>query len=298
MKSKYSINIVLLLVFLLTLVMAGEAIAQKKTRTRLKVYYEKLSNNDKQISLELIQGSGKRMASVPNAEIRLTTYNLEDEIDIAAIFTDVDGKGILIIEANYKFPLDAQGYAIINAAYGGNDSLRAASKEINFIDLNLDISFEVIDSVNNIIVAAFELDSLGEKKPVEGIDLNIGVQRLYSILYLEKVETEGDGRGMMEFPNDLPGDSVGNINVIVKIVDNDNYGSITKSAKIDWGTKVDYSIPKNGRSLFGDQAPMWMIIAVFVILAGAWFHFILAITKVLKMRRLDEDPTEHLEEEY
>ena len=298
MKSKYSINIVLLLSFLLTLAMAGEAIAQKKTRTRLKVYYEKLSNNDKQISLELIQGSGKRMASVPDAEIRLTTSNLEDKIDLATIFTDDDGKGILIIEANYKFPLNSEGYAIIKAVYSGNDSLRSANKEIKFIDLNLDISFEVIDSVNNIIVAAFELDSLGEKKPVAGIDLNIGVQRLYSILYLEKVETEDDGRGTMEFPNDLPGDSIGNIILIVKIVDNDNYGSITKSAKIDWGTIVDYSIPKNGRSLFGEQAPMWMIIAVFIILAGAWFHFILAITRVLKMKKLDEEAGEQLKGDY
>lgn len=298
MKSKYSINIVLLLAFLLTLVMAGEAIAQKKTRTRLKVYYEKLSNNDKKISLELIQGSGKRMASVPGAEIRLTTYKLEDEFDLATIITDVDGKGELIIEAEYKFPLSTDGSTIINAAYGGNDSLRAASKEINFLDLNLEISFDVIDSVNNIIVAAFELDSLGEKKPVEGIDLNIGVQRLYSILYLEKVETEDDGRGMMEFPNDIPGDSIGNIHVIVKINDHDDYGSITKSANIDWGTIVDYSNKPNGRSLFGEEAPMWMIIAVFVILAGAWFHFVLAIIKVFKMSRLVEDPAEQLEEEY
>jgi hypothetical protein len=132
MKSKYSINIILLVSFLLTLLMSGDAIAQKKTRTRLKVYYEKLSNNDKMISLELIQGSGKRMASVPDSEVRLTTYKLDDEVDLATIFTDNDGKGILIIEANYKFPLDAEGYAIINAAYRGNDSLRAAKKEIKF----------------------------------------------------------------------------------------------------------------------------------------------------------------------
>ena len=298
MKSKYSINIVLLLSFLLTLVMAGEAIAQKKTRTRLKVYYEKLSNNDKQISLELIQGSGKRMASVPDSEIRLTTYKLEDEVDLASIVTDADGKGILIIEAGYKFPLDAEGYAIINAAYGGNDSLRAANKEIKFLDLDLDISFEVIDSINHIIVSAFALDSLGEKKPIAGIDINIGVERLYSILYLEKIETEDDGRGIMEFPNDIPGDSIGNIHVIVKIIDNDDYGSITQWANIDWGTIVDYSDAAGSRSLFGDEAPMWMIIAVFVILAGAWFHFILAITKVLKMRKLADDTGEQLEREF
>ena len=289
MKSNYSINIALLLSFLLTLAMAGDAIAQKKTRTRLKVYYEKLSNNDKQISLELIQGSGKSMASVPDSEIRLTTYKLEDEVDLATIVTDAEGKGILIIEAGYKFPLDAEGYAIINAAYSGNDSLKAASKEIKFLDLNLDLSFKVIDSVNHIIVSAFALDSLGEKMPIAGIDLNIGVERLYSILYLAKIETEDDGIGTMEFPNDIPGDSVGILNLVVKVTEDKKYGTVTKASQIDWGTTVDFSNKNGERSLFGEQAPLWMIIAVFVILAGAWYHFILAILKVNKIRTTDQE---------
>ena len=292
MKANYFVSIVLLVSLVLGCGLAGDAIAQKKTRTRLKVYYEKLSNNDKKISMELIQGSGKKMAGVQNAEIFLTTYKEALEIDLASIFTDADGKALLLIEEGYKFPLNAEGYAIINASYKGNDSLRAASKEIEFLDLNVDISFKVIDSVNHIVVAGYELDSLGEKIPIEGIDLNIGVERLYSILYLEKIETEEDGMGTMEFPNDIPGDSVGNLNVIVKINDHDDYGSITKSANVNWGSFVDYKDTEFGRSLFGEEAPMWMIIAVFIILAGAWFHFILAITKVLKMSRLEEDPTE------
>ena len=61
MKANYFVSIVLLVSLVLGCGLAGDAIAQKKTRTRLKVYYEKLSNNDKKISMELIQGSGKKM---------------------------------------------------------------------------------------------------------------------------------------------------------------------------------------------------------------------------------------------
>jgi hypothetical protein len=276
---------------------AGEAIAQKKTRTRLKVYYEKLSNNDKKISIELVKGSGKNMAGVPNAELCLTTYNEELEIVLESINTDVNGKAALIIEEGYKFPLNAEGYAVIYVCFEGNDSLRAVNKKVLFLDLNVDISFKVIDSVNHIVVYGYELDSLGEKTPIEGIDLNIGIERLYSILYLEKLKTDEDGTGTLEFPNDIPGDSTGNLNVVVKINDHDDYGSLTKSANVKWGTIVEYNNTTFGRSLFGEEAPMWMIIAVFIILAGAWFHFIFAITKVLKMRKLGEEPNEQPEAE-
>ena len=297
MKSKYLINLVLLLSFLLCWAAAGEAIAQKKTRTRMKVYYEKLSNNNRKISMELTQGRGKNTTGVENAEIELSTFKDDTIMKLASVFTDANGQRELIIEAGYKFPLDEDGYAVINAYYIGNDSLQSARQAIKFLDLNVDIAFEVIDSVNHIIVSVYELDTLGKKKPVEGVDLNIGVERLYSILYLEKTETDDAGKGSLEFPGDIPGDSLGNVNIIVKITDNDDYGSLTKAAKVNWGTIVDYSDTGSGRSLFGDEAPMWMIIAVFIILAGAWFHFILAITRVLKMRKLAQEPGEQLETE-
>ena len=94
----------------------------------------------------------------------------------------------------------------------------------------------------------------------------------------------------MEFPNDIPGDSVGIINVIVMVDEHDDYGTITKSSTINWGIMVDYSIRSDGRTLFGDEAPLWMIISVFVILAGAWYHFILATSKVIKIKTTDQNP--------
>lgn len=264
----------------------AEISVQKKTRTRLKLYYEKLPNNDKKIAIILTQGSGKKTTGVNNAEVLLITFDGENQIEITSLETDANGEIFLIVESNYRFPKDENGYSIIQANYSGNDSLKSSKKEIEFMDLNIDVTFDIIDSVKYISVSAFEIDSLGNRIPIEGIDLNIGVTRLYSTLFLEEVETDEDGIGSMEFPDDIPGDSIGNINVIVKVDEHDDYGTITKSAKIDWGTIVDYSIISNGRSLFGDEAPMWMIISVFIVLFGAWYHFILATVKVIKIKKL------------
>lgn len=271
----------------------AETNLQKKTRTRLKAYYEKQSNNEKKILIVLFKGSGKSMAGIQNAEVLLSTFNLDEEIYLASVYTDSNGEAVLIIAPGFKFSTDEKGYIAIQATYIGNDSLAASKKQIKFIDLNVDVSFKVIDSVNQVIVSSYKIDSVGDKIPVEGVKLNIGVERLYSTLYLQKIETGKDGTANMEFPDDIPGDSTGIINVIVKLMEHRTYGTITKSGEINWGTIIDHPNILSSRSLFGDQAPLWMTITIFIILTGAWFNFILAITKVLKIKKLDPEQIDH-----
>jgi len=288
MKTNYILNTTtLFLCVFCCLVASYNAVAQKKSKTRLKAYYEKISNDDKVISVILNKGSGLQIEGVPNAEIFLSMYDNEKEIELTSLFTDSNGETKLIIEANYVFPKDESGYSVITLNYNGNDSLKASKNKIKFKDLNIDISFDIVDSVKQIVVYAFNIDSIGNKLPINEVELHIGVERLFSTLYLQKNETDDKGIVSMEFPNDIAGDSIGNITLIVKIDDHRDYGTITKSAKINWGMIVDYNSKSNARSLFGDEAPLWMIISVIIILSGAWYHFILAIFKVLKMRRID-----------
>ena len=289
MKPNYNINIVISILFILCCGitdLSANTMVQKKGRTRIKVYYEKLDNNDRQLTVILNQGSGKKMAGVQDVEVFLTTYNLDTEVELPTLVTDENGEAILIIEANYPLPLNEDGFTIIKAVYEGNDELKGAKKQIKFMDVNIELAFDIVDSVKQLTISTMAIDSAGNKTPVSGVELNIGVERLYSILYLEKIESSKEGKTVMEFPSDLPGDSVGVLKVIVKVSEDKIYGTVTKSSQIDWGTVVDYSNTHSDRSLFGVQAPLWMIIAIFIILAGAWYHFILAITKVLKMRSL------------
>ena len=84
--------------------------AQNKERTRLKVYYEKLSNDDKKISMILTQGSGKEITGVPNSEILLSIFENEEEKVLASMNTDSNGEAFLFVEAGYSFPKDEKGY--------------------------------------------------------------------------------------------------------------------------------------------------------------------------------------------
>ncbi len=263
--------------------------AQKKERTRLKAYYEKLPNNNKKISIILTQGKGKSISGVQNSEVIVSTVAADSTLELATLITDSQGETALYVEPDYSFPKNEEGYVVINVNYNGNDSLRASKRKIEFLDLNLEVSLNIIDSVKYVEVEAFELDNEGNKLPIEEIDVNMGVKRLYNTLFLEEAETDEEGIASMEFPDNIPGDSSGMITVVVKLDEHDDYGTITKTADIDWGTAVDYSIASNDRSLFGDSAPLWMIISVAVILFGAWFNFLLAVYKVYQIKKLAND---------
>ena len=278
-----------MLIGCLMIVMATPSFGQKAQSTRLKAYYEKLPNGDKKISLILTKGKGKSTTGVRNADIQLSVFDLDNEIDLAVLATDTVGEAILFITSKFPFPKNEAGYHTLKAMYNGNDSLKSAKKTIEFLDINISINFEIVDSVKQLTLSAYEIDSSGNKIAVGEVDLDIGVERLYSTLFLDEVETDKYGLGIFEFPNDIPGDSIGTITVIAKINDHADYGTVTQAKKVQWGKKVDYTLNNNSRSLFGEEAPLWMIISVFVVLFGAWFNFMLAVYKVFKMKKLSSN---------
>jgi hypothetical protein len=273
---------------------AENAPSQSKTKTRLKAYYEKNVEDNKVISISLIQGSGKSMAAVANAEVGIFSLHNDEESLLASLYTDINGEAKLIIEGKYILPKDEKGYSYLVARFEGNDSLRSSKKQLKFMDLNVALSFAEEDSIRYVIVKTTWTDPEGNTVDIEDIDILMGVERLYSILDLEESTTGTDGIAKIEFPQDIPGDSIGSVIIQIKVDEDRKYGTITRSAKIDWGTKVDYANAKSDRSLFGEQAPMWMIIAVIIILAGAWFNFILAIVKVFRIKGLEPNQEESL----
>ncbi len=277
----------LLLLISLLIYVPSPLNGQKKERTRLRAYYEKLPNSDKKISIILTQGRGKSIQGIQDALISLKTYSSSDStIEMASLSTDSLGEAVLFIEPGYPFSMNEEGYSVIELNFDGNDSLRGSKRTIEFMDLNLDLSLEIVDSVKYLEISTVIMDLDGNPQPVEELKLNVGVERLYNNLYLSEVETDEDGFVSLEFPYDVPGDADGMISVVVRLEDHDDYGTVTKIAEVDWGVPVDHSLLSNGRSLFGDSAPIWMIVAVAIILTGAWFHFLWAVFMVFRIKKL------------
>ncbi len=264
---------------------ANAQVSAKKERVRMKLYYSKSDAGERLISIALTAGSGKKMHGVKNSVVLLTAELNDSTYVLATQETDTLGELKLYLASDYKLPMDEDGKSVIEAIYDGNEQYRSASNDLEIMDIDLDFSFEIEDSVKYLSVVANRIDGEGNKVPVEELEINVGVQRLYSVLPLDDMETDEEGIGTLEIPDDLPGDASGNLVFVARIEDHDEFGTVTKSGNQAWGIPVSYEVEPLPRQLFTDEAPLWMIASVFIMLLGAWYHFFLSISKLIKLKK-------------
>lgn len=280
-KSIYSLMVGFLLISIFG---TSFSMAQSKERTRLRSYFYIHDSGDREISVLLTAGRGRNMQNVSNAPISLEADMGDSTLFLTELITDAEGRANLLVEAGYTFPADEEGITTILASYNGNDTLRSASTDIELKDVFLEISFDIEDSVKILTVQANEFNNEGVLVPVEELDINIGIKRLYSILSIDDIETDENGIGILEFPDDIPGDSTGSITILARIEEHDYFGTVTKTSSVNWGIPVSYELKPLPRQLFSDEAPLWMIIGVFIALVGAWYHFFLSVYKLVKLK--------------
>ena len=280
----------LLFFILIILIIPGEILAQDKERTRLRVNYVKQENGDKKLTALLTAGRGKDMTQIDGADITFKASNDDSTQVLAKVKTNENGEAVLFVQEGFKFLVNEDGFTEIAASFRGNDTLRASSGDMLVRDIFIELSYDVVDSVKTLLVKAFVTDPDGNPvPPTDEVDILIGVQRLYSVLPIDEVTTDEEGLSELEFPGDIPGDSLGVIRIVAKIDESDEYATVFKKGEINWGTPVDYTVHKLPRQLFTDEAPLWMIMAVFIVLAGAWYHFFLSIYKLSKIPKAAEE---------
>jgi len=88
------------------------------------------------------------------------------------------------------------------------------------------------------------------------------VNRYFGRLQVDKtLKTNAAGEAEFNFPTDLPGDKVGNLDVIVKVSD-DNYGEIESLTKLKAGIPTDKPSLTEKRAIWNVmvKAPIWLLI--------------------------------------
>jgi len=285
MKNTINRYLAFMLILLLGVAISHPAMCQKKDRVRMKLAYTKDKNNERCITIVLTAGSGKSMHGVQNGAIILSAIQGDSTLTIASLQTDTLGVAKLFIENGYQFPVNEEGISVISGTYDGDENYNEASNEMQIVGLDFEIRFEERDSIRYLVVTANQSDVEGNKLPVEELDINIGLERLFSILPISKVTTDAEGWAELELPIDVPGDASGNLTFVAHVDEHDLFGTVVSTASKDWGVPVSYEVKPLPRQLFTNEAPIWMIASVFIILLGAWYHFFLSISKIIKLKK-------------
>lgn len=285
MKNTINRYLAFMVILLMSLAITHSGTCQKKDRVRMKLAYSKDKNNERSITITLTAGSGKSMHGVKNGTVSLSAIQGDSTMTFASLETDTLGVAKLYIENGYKLPVNEDGISMISGTYVGDESYNEASSEMQISDLNFEITFEERDSIKYLVVTANQSDIEGNKLPVGELEISIGVDRLFSVLPVGQVTTDADGWAELELSQDLPGDAAGNLTFVAYVDEHDIFGTVKSAATKDWGVPVSYEVKPLPRQLFTNEAPFWMIASVFIILIGAWYHFFLSISKLIKLKK-------------
>ncbi len=159
----------------------------------------------------------------------------------------------------------------------GQDSLATAKVSLSFSDEN---------DVKTIIATAVDVSGL----PVEELDLYFFVTRTFSLLPIGDVFNTTDENGVVEveFPNDLPGDTEGNVEIIVKITESDLYHDLTLNVTKKWGIPVQLDQSEEKRSLWAAaaNAPITLVLATSGMIVVIWFIIGYIIYKLIKISKI------------
>jgi len=163
-----------------------------------------------------------------------------------------------------------------------------AEEETKSAIIQLKFSEENSEKYITATLNEYRNDSIGES--LEEIDLFFYVERTFSLLPIGDVfnTTDENGEVTIEFPADLPGDSVGNVKVIVKLEDAEDYSNTETSEIINWGIPTQIDVKKEQRSLWaaGANAPISLLLLTNTLIAVAWgiiFYILYRIYQISKI---------------
>ena len=258
---------------------------KKKTKYRMRLSYTKDSDNLRTLNARLFYKEKTTFFDVAGEAVTFFIMGEEDETILAEVITNSEGRAILQIEDGYPIPWDDDRMCVFGARFDGNENARAADDEVYITDINIDFEFAVEDEEQLVHVKITKLQE-GEPVPVEDAEVYGYIDRMLNQLPIGEDFSDSEGAMTFAFPVDLPGDEEGNLDVIVRINESDEYGTVEMRKTIQWGVPVDFSESNFGRSLWTDEAPVWMSMAVLIILAGAWFNFFFAMYKIWRVKKL------------
>ncbi|MCX6284313.1 MAG: hypothetical protein NTW31_08775 [Bacteroidetes bacterium] len=214
-------------------------------------------------------------------------YSTQDNklILLGTAVADQDGNASLNVVINKLHP-GKDGMISYTAKFGGTPKYTATSATFSAEPAKLRLTFNVQDSIRYLNVIGTRKDARGQEVALPKETVILYVPRLFSLLKIGEVALDDQGKGSLEFPPDIVGDTLGNLKIIAKIEENEKYGFVQGTSSINWGVpKQYYKAEVPSRELWTPIAPLWMIITLIIMLAGVWAHYFYAVWELFMIKK-------------
>lgn len=205
------------------------------------------------------------------------------EQKVGEVTSNLFGTAKLVVPAD-KVVTDAEGKINFTVRFAGDSRYESAEETFGVKKGRLIITPVKGDSSYSVTVKLVDL-STGTETPVAATDLGVYVQRLFNPLKIGEGTTDDMGEASIEVPAKLPGDAGGNITLIAKIDENEQFGNLEATVAQPWGVAVSDQLQELPRALWSPHPPMWMLVTFIILMVAVWGHYIVILFELIRLRK-------------
>ena len=282
----HSIYLILLLLILFqnrsSSEVLNDSIIQEDTTATIDLSYFKV-NGKSHLSAELYEQANEGNEPIGNATLHFY-YQLGDSLFlINTISTNSEGLAICNLDG-LDLVGDQEGFMKCLCSFSGNKQYSSARQQLIIKNLQISLSFQLIDTTKTIVIKGIESTGRGDQKVIDFTSVELFTPTLFGEMLIGSVEFM-NGYATLDFPTDIPGDEEGNIEVIARIMENGNYGNLVLTSTKNWGKEFIPQMDMAHHKLWTTDPPVWMLISFIVLLGGVWSLYIIVFFKVRRMKK-------------
>jgi len=194
-----------------------------------------------------------------------------------------DEKGVASIKVGVKQLITGEdGLWMFGSVFEGNETVGEGEAELIIKAAEMTLSGEKQDTIYNVTLRLLipGMDNL----PIKDTEVGLYVKRHFSNLKIGEGTTDENGEVTIECPEDIPGDIHGNIVLIGKAEDLEEYGSVAAFMQKPWGIPLPEAEHRVTRALWSHSPPLWMVIVFAILMTTVWGHYFVIIYKLIKLR--------------
>ena len=289
-----------IIIFLILSVILGLPKAQSQSKVPVRIYLEHFKYEEEhQLAIRVLTKNDRRYRPAEGVEVKLYINKISPAYLLGSLVSTEDGTN------TYTFSKEQNEIAnnlLITTYYGvihENDTVKSKEVDITIKDVNLEVRY-FGDSVwrKQIYVHVSETDSIGNEIPQKKVAINILVDRPLSPLPIRDVfstpdddgnlSTDEAGNISMNFPDDLPGDVDGNLRILIRIVEDDDYGTVEIADIKQWGIPTIINDLTLKRSLWASSAnaPILLIVFITSLIVVVWGIIFYIVYKIFRISKL------------
>ena len=265
---------------------------KEKRESFLYLRYYVINNQVPYLNVQTKNKVGKAFHPEPGIPVSIYLNKDSDEASlIGKVVTNEKGVAVIGVPAKLAAVWKEKPSPTFFARTESSSKFDAKSEQVSMNKSRLELDTVNDGGVRSVKARLLQYEN-GSPVPMPEVDIRLAIKRSGGNLNIGEEESfTSDSAGTVsgEFNRkELPGDSLGNLELVALVDDNDLIGTVETRLKVPWGVPAKYESNFDRRTLYatGNKAPLWLMVMAYGIIAGVWtviFYLIYNIVQIRKM---------------